>query len=150
MPQLIFFGSCQKAIIDKRDGSVSMITLLHSMKIQVPIGILVPEDAAASVTWATVATWFRSEEDEDKTFQPKIEILYPSGDVFLSIEGEPFILQEVSYTTTTNSNGFPIGQQGIYTIRVLLREVSEEKWEEKGSCPVEVSHIPLEGVQSEQ
>lgn len=148
MPRLMFFGTCQKAIIDRSDGNVSMIGLLHSIVIKMPAASVLPDDALVPATWASVASWVREADDQEKTFQSKVELFSSSGEIFTTVEGDPFTIHTPSYSTTTNSNGFPVGQQGIYTIKVSLKEVGEDQWEEKGSCTIEVSHVFVEGSRS--
>ena len=142
MPRLIFFGLSQKAIIDKMDGNVSMIVLLHAIHIQFPEGQTVPIDMVAPLPWASVATWHPEAEDTDKAFQSKIELLSPSGAVHTTLVGEPFMLPGRVYTSVSNSPVTPVGEQGIYTVKAYLREIAEgSDWNEHGQAEISVFHI---------
>jgi hypothetical protein len=139
MPRLIFFGVCQKAIIDKQDGNVSMITLLHSITVQIVGEEDLPADAMIQAPWATVATWWREPADEGRTFQPRVELLFPSDEHAIPpIDGDPFIPETVTYTTVTNAIGLPVARQGSYTVRVSLREVGSSEWHIAGTVPLEI------------
>ena len=139
MPRLTFFGVCQKAIVDRQDGNVSMISLLHSITVQIAGEEELPEDAAVPALWATVATWLREPSDEGRTFQSRVELLSPSGELAIPpIDGEPFNPVTITNTTITNAMGLPASQPGRYTVRVSLREVGTAEWHEAGAIPLEI------------
>ena len=118
-----------------------MITLLNSLKIQ---GIPEQSDISEMVIplpWATVSSWLRELEDEDKTFQTKIELLSPSGQVRLAVESDPFVVPEPVVTTTTNSPVLPIAEPGVYTIKLYFKEVDEIEWEVRGSCIIDIAYV---------
>ena len=146
MPSLLLFAICQKAIIDKQDGLVSMIGIINGISMQVTPGESILPDSVVPLPWATVASWLRSPEDEEKTFQIKIEILSSGGEIKLSVEGEPFKMYQRTVQTTVSGFGFPVEQQGIYPIKLLLREVGVDSWEEISSFPFEVIFLTQQGV----
>lgn len=138
MPRLILFGMCKKAITDRNDSTVSLITLLYGITANSEEPI--PPDAAIPFDWSVVTAWVRSPEDEGKTFEQRIEIHMPDG----TTTGEAvttFKVSARSHSNTINGNAFPVGQVGEYQIQLWLREVAEgEDWEHIADYPFEVIH----------
>jgi hypothetical protein len=141
MPRLIFFGVCQKAIIDRQDGNVSLITLLNSITVQVLGDTQIPHDAMLTAQWSTAATWHREPDDDGKTFQSRIELVFPSGEMATPpIFGEPFESVAITNTTVTSANLLPIGEAGEYTVRISLREVGTNDWQDAGNIPLDIEY----------
>ena len=138
MPRLILFGMCKKAITDRDDFSVSMITLLHGLTANSEEPIT--PDAVIPFDWSIVTGWIKAPEDDGKTFEQRIQIHMPDG----TQTGEAVIAFKISkrsHHNTTNGNAFPVGQIGEYHIQLWLREVAEGKeWEHISDYPFEVIH----------
>ncbi len=139
MPQLIMFAPCAKAIQDGEDRTVSLISVIDGIQVEIPPSG-VAKDTVIPMPWATVATWLRTPEDQGKSFEQRISIITPDGTE--SIDGSiPFQMTERLFRGFIRLNAFPAGQQGEYRIRVSLRDVSEgDKWTAKGEYPVLVLH----------
>ncbi len=141
MPKLLFFGICQKVLEDSQERLISMINLMSGFRLGVRAKEPVPPAASVPMAWAAVCSWLRASEDEGKTFQPKTEIVSPSGEIKISSEGQPFAMKEGALHTWVVGQGFPVAEQGIYSIKLFLREVGTEAWEEVSSFPFDVMHI---------
>lgn len=149
MPRLLVYGICQKAIIDREDSTVSMISILSGISVTVKAGIIEP-DAAILLPWGAVTTWLRLPDDENKAYEQKIDVLSPNGDV----SGEsvvPFVMNRRSHQNAVSVNGFPVGIQGEYKVRLWLRETQhqDQPWTIIADYPVEVTHIAEESPSTE-
>lgn len=138
MPRLILFGMCKRAITDRDDFSVSLITLLYGITTDSDEPI--PPDAVIPFDWSVVTAWIKSPQDETKTFEQRIEIHTPDG----TQTGEAdttFKISKRSHSNIINGNAFPVGQTGEYQVKLWLREVAEGKeWEHIADYPFEVIH----------
>lgn len=149
MPRLLLFGVCQKAIMDRQNNLVSMIEIVSRLQLITEAGNPLPREAVGPVQWGTVASLLPEEGDKDKVHQTQIEVFSPSGEKKLDIPGEPFTLVDRAVQTITNASGFPIGEAGVYSIKLLLREVSSDDWTEIANYPLEVIHIEKKGEEDE-
>ena len=141
MPRLLTFGVCQKAIVSKFDDSISMINLLFGCT--VTLDDLIPiQDVAVPFEWAAVSAWLIESNDNNKTYEQKINIYYPNG----ASAGESIIAFKFNARSHQNmiaSNNFPVGQAGEYILRLSVRELAneEEEWKIVSEYPFEVIHI---------
>src|SRR5947209_18596346 len=121
MPRLIMFGVCQKAIVDRDQGGVSMISLMSVFQLRTVAGLPSAPDLVIPLAWATVASWFREDDDAEHEFQPRIDVVWPNGEVAVEIPGSPFRMGHPAVQSVTNQIGLPVGQQGLYSMRIYLR-----------------------------
>ncbi|MBI3909531.1 MAG: hypothetical protein HY320_01190 [Armatimonadetes bacterium] len=124
---------------------VSIVELLDSITARRPDGPL-PADAVSPVPWTMLAEWLRSPEDEGKTFEQRTQVVMPDG----TEKGEAtirFSMTARRHRNKTNVNGFPMGQEGEYILRLSLREVAEGAcWQVVAEYPVLVSHADMAGA----
>lgn len=149
MPRLLLFGVCQKAIMDSQSNLVSMIEIVSRLQLIIPAGNPLAPDTIAPVQWGTVASLLNEDGDEGKIFQTQIEVFSPSGEKKLEIPGEPFPLIDRAVQTITNAFGFPIGEAGVYSIKLFLREVSKDDWKEIANYPLVIAHVEKNGEEDE-
>lgn len=158
MPRLIIFGICQKAIMDKLDNTISMIGLFNSVTVQIPAEENVPDNAMIQLSWSAIASWKRNlPEDDGKTFQQKVQVFLPNNELFASAiaESQLFGMEGTFSNIIQTSQGFPIGYQGSYTVKVYLREVKPDgseisEWEERGSAPFDIIYFIQEGIKNKE
>lgn len=144
MPKLLTFGICRQAIVDNETGSVSLINLINNLTINQQTDQTIQPDVRGSFEWGVVTAWLRVDEDEGKTFDQRQTVTTPDGETTDQAEtnftfdnnSESRILTSIAKVT-----GFPIGQAGIVTVTVDLRESGREsEWEMVAEYPVEVFH----------
>jgi len=141
MPRLLLFGLCQKAIIDRQEGAVSMIALLGKLRIQTDSEELEFPNSTLPIQWSAVASWGQEQEDGEKLFQTKIELYSPSGDLKFTAGGQPFVMNEWSIQSVIMGFGLPYSEQGVYTAKLFLREDGIEDWKEVSSYPFHLQVI---------
>lgn len=149
MPRLLLFGVCQKAIMDRQSSLVSMIEIISRLQLIIPAGNPLPADTIGPVQWGTAASLLPEDGDEGKVFQTQVEIFSPSGEKKIEIPGEPFTAADRAVQTITNAFGFPIGEAGVYSIKLFLREVSKDDWKEIFNYPLEVIYTEQKGEEDE-
>ena len=139
MPRLLFFVVCQKSIIDRDSGELTMIGTVNGVRFLVPESTPIPPDAVIAYSWAAICSWLRLPEDEGKTFDQRLEIRSPSGHLkgFSEI---PLVLTTKTYNTNSVSQTFPGGEAGEYSLVLLLRESGSSEWKEIATYPLDVIH----------
>ena len=148
MPNLLTFGACRQAIVDRDGGSVSLINLINTLTILKQPDQNISPDANSPIEWGVVTAWLRLNGEEGKTFLQHHLLISPDG---RTAEGgetnfsfDPNIDSRIM-TTVIKANGFPVGQTGIVTLRVELREEGNEQWETIADYPIEIRHQIQEG-----
>jgi hypothetical protein len=140
MPRLLLFAPCIKAIIDREDASLSMISILSGARVSPNEQEELPSDAIVHMTWAAVSIWERMAGDENKTFEQRFQVVPPNGEVQAEAT-TPFTLPQRTHQNLVHAAAFPVGQTGIYQLRLSVREVgTEQDWTVVAEYPMEVVH----------
>ena len=144
MPKLHIFAICEKVIMDKEDKS-SLISLFNEISVQIlPTAGEIPANAVAPKEWSAYDSWKIEPEDVGKEYRQMIQVLYPNGDPFGPPAGVNFSPQSgrAYQQVMINAMGFPVGQEGPYTLKMWLEHGSSIIFE---SVPiiVNVSHKRL-------
>jgi hypothetical protein len=146
MPRLLLFGPCQKAIIDQDDALVSMIAILAGVTVAAPVSL----DAAIQFPWAAVAVWERLIGDEDKAFEQQMQVVQPD-DTTIGDSVVQFTFVKRTHQNVIRAMAFPVGQAGLHSLRLSIREVGSADWSVVAEYPVEVEHrLADEAVNSEE
>jgi len=143
MPRLLLFGLCQKAIIDRQEGAVSMIALIGKLRIQTDSEAAEFPNSTVPIPWSAVASWVQEQDDGEKLFQTKIELYLPSGELKFTADGQPFVMNDWSIQSLIMGFGLPYSEQGVYTVKLFLREDGVEDWNEVSSYPfhLQIIHV---------
>lgn len=122
MPKLSIFTVCDKAIVDEF-GTPSLISLFTTVTGNIPPEAGdIPRNAVAPKEWVIFTAWDWEPGDAGKEYSQFVEILYPDGTVFLEKKEMRFVLQpNKRHQIRMNLQGFPIGQQGTFTVRMSLK-----------------------------
>jgi hypothetical protein len=157
MPRLIYVIAAEKLIVDKDEGSGSLISLLG--QITTPV---TPENLDETTghlktpsvlvfKWVIAAYWEYMEGDEDKLFQQKMFLEDPEGrptgvEQILNFQFEGSMR---SHRVWHRIQGIPIQYSGVYRAKVFIRARSTKgkrwsKWEESTlSYPITVTFSNL-------
>jgi hypothetical protein len=121
MPKLYVFAVCEKVILDA-SGTPSLIALFNEMKAVIPSDVELPSNAVGPKDWAIFSTYEWEDTDEGKEYRQFIEIVYPDGKLFTPPQENKFVMQrDKRQQSTAQLSGFPLGQQGLYTVRLWLQ-----------------------------
>ncbi len=131
----------------------SVINIMDSVTVESEDQLQLQEDTAFAINWQIFAIWRKTDvSDSKKKFEQRIELLRPDGH-------SEFNATQPLNIDTTHSNfrailkigAMPIGQKGILTLKMLLREVGEvNEWQEMGEYFINVIHKKKEEVKGVQ
>jgi hypothetical protein len=122
MPNLYIFAICEKVVMDKEERA-SLISLFNTISAQLlPSSENIPSNAVAPKEWWVFSSWETKPEDVGKEYRQVIQLLYPNGEPFGQSIGLNFTPQaDKAYSqVTVTGMGFPIGQEGRYTLKMWL------------------------------
>ena len=145
MLKLLIFAPCEKAIVSD-SGQSSIIGVIEMVQVAVKPDEPLPVDALIPFRWGFLTLWTRDEEvDQPVRYQEQIRIIRPDGtDTGFEANSE-FVVQNKFQNFRQHSSlvipAFPGGQEGTYQLKLFLRRVGEENWEERGMFPVTVKHV---------
>ena len=142
MPRLLFFVPAEKAMTERDNSALSLITIMNGLQVERPAeGVDLPADAMLPVRWAVAAMWFREPGDEGKAFEQRVEVVLPDGSIGATAI-LPFALPRRTHHGTVRGDLFPVGQAGEYLFRLALREAgTDDEWQIITEYPFEVLHI---------
>src|ERR1700679_4001333 len=76
MPRLLVFDPCDNVIISKDTETISLISILSSIRFTPPpAGPPVPENAVGPMRWFIFAHWVAEEDDIGKTFEQEVKLV---------------------------------------------------------------------------
>jgi hypothetical protein len=140
MPKLLIFAPCEKAIISQ-ENTVSMITILEELKVQVPRDQPIPSNSAFPMQWAILTLWQQQEGDEDKEFEERCDLLSEEGKNLITAK-LTFRLPKRLGRVLMNMVGFPI-EPGQCRIKMYLREIEpSSEWKEIAEYPLKLQVEP--------
>jgi hypothetical protein len=138
MPKLLLFVPCQKVIVDEREHSASLISVMEQLTVNVTSPV--PANAQIPFNWTIVTLWTKTPDDEEKTFEQRTEVILPDGSTFLSAVVS-FNLSKQSHRNIVDIFGYPISQEGQHIIRLYIRESGKSKeWNFQAEYPVKLIH----------
>jgi hypothetical protein len=115
--------ACEKVILATPDNVPSLIGLFSKIVASIPVGSDVPANAVVPKEWAIYSAWDPEPGDEDREYNLCVQILYPDETQFGDIWKNKIKVETGKRSqVTAQILGFPIGQQGFYTIRVWLEQ----------------------------
>jgi hypothetical protein len=126
MPRLITLLPCERVIVS-REGIPSLISLFEDLNIAPSEGesiVEVPKETITFQHWAVFCEWEIGDDELDlKKADQILEMQYPDGSI-APIKGRlPFDLPRAgTFRNHQDIYGFPVGQEGAYTIRVWLEK----------------------------
>jgi hypothetical protein len=137
MPRLILFAPCEKVIIEQGSGGASLISLLQELKASAK-ELPKPGQTVAN-QWNVVAIWRKLGTDTVQEFEQRVTLEDPGGINAFDLRTQ-FQMTKDYHRTFGNIAGFPIGVEGEYTLRLFVREVGAERWDERANYPIHVVH----------
>jgi hypothetical protein len=145
MPRLLLFLPCERAIIDRSDNTVSLISVMQQLNADVLTGM--PKNAKATQRWNAVAVWMTQPGDEGKRFQQRVTLTNPDGKLMLQALTE-FEMTKHFHHTIGRVGNFPIGVPGVYELGLDIRELGQEQWTPVSAFPVLLQHRSVPKPQS--
>jgi hypothetical protein len=137
------FVPCEKAIIDRTDELISLISVIHSVSVNAP-DENIARNPKIPQRWFVVTMWMADAGDEGKRFEQRLVMTNPDGKPELSVLAE-FDMTKQFHRTIGRINRFPVGVAGRYELSVSIREIGTEEWSQAGSYPIAVEHRQQSG-----
>jgi hypothetical protein len=140
--------ACEKVIQDQAQlpapnqvGPPSLSNLFTKLLVEVPNGVEIPSNAVGPKEWAIFSMWDAEPGDENKSYILCTAVSYPDGSQFgpTSKTRIPITLGQRSQMVI-RALGFPLGQQGVYTVHVWL-ELENERVGNEIYFGIEVQHL---------
>jgi hypothetical protein len=136
MPRLLLFAPCEKLIINQADNTTSLITLLETVNLPIPLGDedKVPEDANAAFSWHIIALWQSTgEEDTQKEWEQRFVLGLPDGQETKLSGVMPirFTKEKPNFRNVINILGFPLKpvlDADSCILKLYLRDKEREDW----------------------
>lgn len=145
MLKLLVFAPCEKVIVSQDENNSSLIVILETVNITLPVGAEVPENALIPFRWTIYALW---------RFEPEaagVGSQFEQRCVLLSVDGQshfenvlPFTIPADSrnHRTTIQLPGFPVLSAGDAILRLSVREAHEGiEWRDVADFPIRVNRI---------
>ncbi|MDX1934789.1 MAG: hypothetical protein SFU56_19500 [Capsulimonadales bacterium] len=143
MARLLLFAISKMAIINSKDGSLSVISAIGGLMITKPSETEPPldNDAVVPFPWVATAFWRFYPEDEGKLFRQSIELISPFGEIKGVAVQEFRKENNPIHSVTADAQFFPIGVPGEYTARLSLSErIGNDAWTD----PMMIAVYPIE------
>lgn len=146
MPRFLFLIPCVKAITDKKDNSITVVSVLHGISPVAELDEVFAPDAVVPFSWSVVAGWREEAGDEGQAFEQRLQLIQPDGNQgFDSLHR--FSFDALTVQTTADVPFFPVGQAGLHLLRLSVRRMAaeeEDAWKNVFEYPLNVDHVPLE------
>ena len=143
MPKLLLFAPCHRAILDKADNSLSLVSVIHGLVVSPLPGTVdepVPPNTVMPLNWSVGTVWLRNPDDGDKTFEQRVTV-FTAASTKMETNGMPFQMTHRTHHLVMTANAFPLGGPGEYRLVLLLREVRPDgKWLEVAEYPIEIQY----------
>ena len=147
MNELIWAVLCKHAIEDKRTNNVSLIEAVTQLKITVPPNHPQPLGIAIDLVLATL--WRNKHEDagETSSFDLRMQVVSPSGDVSLSAEKTAQVNPNATHKWFVQLKGIKVSGEGDYYFNVATKSDISERWETVASVPLRILLEVEEGAE---
>ncbi len=137
--QLLIFAPCEKVITDQQNNH-TLVIIMQTVAVQFPPEAEVPINVMMPREWAVYTMWQPEVEDIGKKFVQKLECVSPDGQIPMKAPLPFEIKNDETHRNILNIVGFPIGQQGKYTLRMWLELESGEVATKVFTYTLTVSH----------
>ena len=135
--RLQLFAACEK-IITATDGTLSLITLLERMHVNIPPDVQVAESSSAPTSWMVLAVWRPDPSDAGRTYEQYAEVQSEAGITVLRTETRPIEVSPGPHRVVSKLLQFPISF-GNLTLKQFMREAPDGTWNEVAQYPIEVA-----------
>lgn len=142
MLRLLIFAPCEKVIIAE-GGQSSVIGIVEMVRVVIGNDPL-PANALIPFKWSFLTLWYREQDVEEPIqYQEQIRLIRPDG-TEAGITGDAEFEVNNAFRNFRQHGDVPVlpaGIQGQYLLKLFLRRVGNEQWEEKGAFPIVIEHI---------
>ena len=141
MPRLLAFLPCERAIISRDDGSVTLVQVFHGYTVGIPEQAL-GQRALLPIRWSVLTYWLREAGDENAQFEQLVELVSGDGETLLTQESQ-FTIAKQTHSQVGQVLGFPVpsARQGDipYSLRVSLRRIGQPDYQLVAEYPIVIT-----------
>lgn len=140
MPRLLLFAACRQVLLNGRDDTVSLVSLLERVSVQMDADGNVP--TVADVTWEHLSIWEAEFGDTGQSFEQRLEVVLPDRRVAAEAR-HTFAMEQHQLRVVGSVAGFPSRTEGRHVVRLSIRNVLDpDTWLRVCEYPVTVQHLP--------
>ena len=138
MPKLLIFAPCDRVIVSAQDNTTSIISLIEAFNIEIPEDAALPEGISIPIKWHVLSIWEKMDGEENKKFEQLINIVMPKNGGIISTPAETidFEPNPKRFRMVTMVAGFPVSPAGELLLKVSVREVGQDAWQEAGEYAI--------------
>jgi hypothetical protein len=139
MPQLLIFVPAERVIVEAESGNASIIGILDVLAAGGPHDKPLPPNAAVAFNWVLSTLWLAEPGDDECEFEQRVRLVRPDGKSSGLSAEMPFEFTSDKHRINLRFPTFPIGQAGVYKIRLWLRQRhrGEGEWGKWKATPVQ-------------
>jgi hypothetical protein len=141
MPKILLFAPCEKVIIDHKENTVSLISILERVHIPIPMShdAKLPDNVEIPTRWFLLSIWQREDNDGEQ-YEQRYEIVLPDGRSInphsTDIKFHPHLNNA---RNVVEVGAWPLSMKGHCLVKLSLREVKpESQWREVATFPIYV------------
>ena len=139
MPHLLLFVPCERVILAE-DQTVSLLTVVETLQLEVAPDHQVPEDSDLLVpfVWQAISLWTKDPDDPPQfEFEQNLQLEMPDGSVPIQLSlTTQFVPDKMNCRGIFKILGFPVVREtGTANVKLLAR-VGGKDWFKAGSIPI--------------
>jgi hypothetical protein len=134
--RLQLFAACEK-VIQADDRTLSLITLLDRIEVNLPPNVEAPENASVPARWAVLAVWRIEDSDANRLYEQYIDVVSEAGVSIIQTEAMQINVSAPYYRWISTMAQLPV-TAGNLRVKLFTREGSEGNWEERGEYPIAI------------
>lgn len=138
-PQLLFLALCARAIID-HEGAVSLIDVIEGIQSETPGPDIDPALCYSDKPLFAVSFWQGSLVSGIEAMQQRLRIFDPAGKFRTGGKIVDIATQTVGHKVIQRIPAFPIGLEGMYSVKLEWRFAGKRHWRTAATYLVNVTH----------
>ena len=142
MIKLLLLVPCEKILFPEIGYNPTYVSVLESISIRGEAAEELEPNASLPFRWIAVATWCRTEElTEPVYYNSRFDLIAPDGQALMGGSVDFIVSNEfINFRNTVNFPLIPIGQAGVYLLRLIYKKSTSEEWEQAGEFPIHIRH----------
>lgn len=142
MIKLLLLIPCEKILFPEAGYNPTYVSVLESISIRGQAAEELEPNAGLPFRWTAVATWHRiGDAVEPIHYNSRFDLIAPDGQALMGGSVDFIVSNDfTNYRSTVEFPLIPIGQAGIYLLRLFYKRNTSEEWEQAGEFPINIRH----------
>jgi hypothetical protein len=124
MPRVLIFAPCDRVIFGIGDQMASLIMILHGLTVHTEP---VPIAGTTFSRFSVFTQWYKSSDDDGKTFEQKVSLALGEADPILE-NISSFQMTAKLHRIVANFQPLPAFKPGDYNLTLSIRTLGESQW----------------------